>query len=115
MLPGATVGRDNHLLAGCNDHVYVTPDEEIAEFFAHEALGSGRPRVLTVSVCGDVFVDQNGVDGGWEAYRCEAAFVLSVRLLDRARPPVPSGVHSRGGMSPPQKGPMCLTTAHTTQ
>lgn len=85
VLPAACTGRPV-TLGGIRDdegeHVYVTPDRELAVAFAYLAGGKGRPRILTVLPLGPLEVDIATFGGEErEAYRCEAATVVAVEVL----------------------------------
>lgn len=68
-------GREH--LRGSENWVYVTTCQELAWAYAWAAAGRGKPRVLTVNPAGPLERDpEHSID--MEAYRCEAAFVVSV-------------------------------------
>jgi len=82
VLPGETVGRENHGL-GRSDVVYVTPEFDLAQEYARVATGRGRARVVEVRPCSPLRVDDSTVSGEeQESYSCEAARVLRVAWIE---------------------------------
>lgn len=63
--------------------VYVTDDVDLAEWYAHQHPGRGKPRVLTVMPMSPVTHDPSPFDGEDDQYRCEWAKVVAVRILDK--------------------------------
>jgi hypothetical protein len=69
------------------EHVYVTPDWQLAATFARMANGRGRPRILTVKPLSKLEVDWATFGGEErEAYRCEAAIVEKVEIIEEGYP-----------------------------
>lgn len=64
-------------LGDADQFVYVTTSKVLAWVYAWEAVGRGRPRVLTVRPLSEVWRDPEH-SRDMEAYRCEAATVVDV-------------------------------------
>jgi hypothetical protein len=62
--------------------VYFTTDRETAEWYAFQAKGRGRAKVLTVEPMGAVLVDPSTFDYEEDQYRCEMARVVAVDMLE---------------------------------
>lgn len=85
VLPARQTGRpvtEGGIREDEGEHVYVTPDWNLAAEFARRANGRGHPKVLTVLPAGPLEVDWATFGGEErEAYRCEAAHVLAVQFI----------------------------------
>lgn len=78
--------RPGHAGDDSTEFAYVTTDHDLAAFYALNAKGRGRPRVLTVTPTGPIEDDPSTYDGEREAqYRSRSPFrVVDVEVLDPA-------------------------------